>query len=277
MTTRSRVTPAVAPEILEFYGETIDEADRLTSSADGVLEMLRTQEILCRYLPSPPASVLDVGGGPGAHARWLIKDGYTVHLIDPVPRHVDQATATGASAELGDARALTAADNTYDVVLLLGPLYHLLDREDRLQALAEARRVVRPGGLVAAAAIGRYASLFEHTATTWLGTKQPVREAVADILRTGIHEPGRKGFTAAYFHTADELSEEMTAAGLTGARVIGIEGPTWSTLKAAELHTGEQLDTNGPLFTAALEAARLAEEHPDLLAASSHMLAIART
>ncbi|MEV4333334.1 class I SAM-dependent methyltransferase [Streptomyces sp. NPDC049597] len=67
--------------------------------------------------------------------------------------------ATGASAELGDARALTAAGSTYDVVLLLGPLYHLLDREDRLKALAEAGRVVRPGGLVAAATIGRYASL----------------------------------------------------------------------------------------------------------------------
>lgn len=134
---------------------------------------------------------------------------------------------------------------------------------------------MRPGGLVAAAAIGRYASLFEHTATTWLGTKQPVPEAVADILRTGIHEPGRIGFTAAYFHTADELAEEMTAAGLTGTQVIGIEGPSWSTLKAAERHTGERLETNGPLFTAALDAARIAENHPDLLAASSHMLAIA--
>ncbi|MGW0703052.1 hypothetical protein ACWD0A_27815 [Streptomyces sp. NPDC002867] len=68
----------------------------------------------------------------------------------------------------------------------------------------------------------------------------------------------------------------MTADGLTDAQVIGIEGPSWSTLKAAELHTGERLDTNGPLFTAALEAARLAEDHYDLLASSSHMLAIAR-
>jgi SAM-dependent methyltransferase len=277
MTTPSRATPAVAPEILEFYGETIDEADRLTSSADGILEMLRTQEILRRYLPSPPASILDVGGGPGAHARWLVKDGYAVHLIDPVPRHVEQATATGATAAIGDARALTAADGTYDVVLLLGPLYHLLERGDRLQALAEARRVARPGGLVAAAAIGRYASLFEHTATTWLGTKPHVREAVGDILRTGIHEPGRKGFTAAYFHTAAELAEEMSAAGLTDPQLLSIEGPTWGALKATEHHTDERLDTNGPLFTAALEAARLAEPYPDLLAAASHMIAIART
>jgi SAM-dependent methyltransferase len=267
--------PTIAPEILEFYGETIDEAERLTSSADGVLEMVRTQELLRRHLPSAPESVLDVGGGPGAHARWLIKDGYTVHLIDPVPRHVDQAAETGATVELGDARALTADDGSYDVVLLLGPLYHLLNREERLQALTEARRVVRPGGLVAAAAIGRYASLFEHTATTWLGTKERVRDAVADILATGRHDPGRKGFTAAYFHTAEGLAEEMTAAGLDGAKVYGIEGPAWGALKATEQHTGERLD-DSDLFTAALEAARLAEPYSDLLAASSHMLAIAR-
>ncbi|MEU9120176.1 class I SAM-dependent methyltransferase [Streptomyces sp. NPDC048506] len=269
-------TPEIAPEILEFYGETIDESERLTASADGQLEMLRTQELLRRHLPSAPAAVLDVGGGPGTHARWLVKDGYTVHLVDPVPRHVEQAPAAGCTAELGDARALTADDSTYDVVLLLGPLYHLLDRDERLQALAEARRVVKSGGLVAAAAIGRYASLFEHTATGWLGTKERVRDAVVDILATGVHEPGRKGFTAAYFHTAEQLAEEMAAAGLDGTTVYGIEGPAWGAVKATEQHTGEPLAEDSPLFTAALEAARLAEPYPDLLSASSHMLAIAR-
>lgn len=265
----------VAPEIIEFYSETIDESERLTSSAAGVLELIRTQELLRRHLPPAPAAVLDVGGGPGAYARWLTHCGYRVHLVDPVPRHLAQAAGTGATVELGDARALTAADDSYDVALVLGPLYHLLDREDRLQALREAARVVRPGGLVAAAAIGRYASLFEHTATTWLGTRDAVRDAVADILATGLHEPGRKGFTAAYFHTGDQLAEEMTAAGMTDARVYGIEGPTWGALQAAERHTGERL-ADSPLFAAALQAARLAEPYPDLLAASSHMLAVAR-
>jgi ubiquinone/menaquinone biosynthesis C-methylase UbiE len=78
-----------------------------------------------------------------------------VHLIDPVPRHIEQAADTAVTAEPGDARTLPVTDNSYDVALLLGPLYHLLDREDRLRALREAARVVRPGGLVAAAAIGR--------------------------------------------------------------------------------------------------------------------------
>jgi ubiquinone/menaquinone biosynthesis C-methylase UbiE len=265
--------PQVAPEILEFYTETFDESTRLTTSADGALELLRTQEILRRHLPSAPAEVVDIGGGPGVHAAWLVADGYRVHLVDPVARHLERAESAGCTTELGDARALRAAADTYDVALVLGPLYHLLERADRDQALAEARRVVRPGGVVAAAAISRYASLFEHTATTFL-TRDGVRGAVSDILATGRHDPGRKGFTAAYFHTAAGLAGEMTAAGLRDVRVLGIEGPTWSLLKATEQHTGATL-VGSPMFTAALAAARLAEPYPELLAAGSHLLAVA--
>ncbi|MET9416753.1 methyltransferase domain-containing protein [Streptomyces klenkii] len=267
--------PQVDPEIIDFYADTFDEATRLTATADGMLEMARTQELLRRHLPPAPAAILDVGGGPGVHARWLAADGYRVHLVDPVVKHVAQAAEAGITAELGDARSLTADDGSYDATLLLGPLYHLLERADRDQALAEARRVTVPGGLILAAAINRYASLFEHTATTWLD-RESVRDAVADILATGVHEPGRKGFTAAYFHTGRELADEMRAAGLRDVRVYAIEGPTWSLLKAAEQHTGEPVSLNSPLFRAALAAARAAEPYPDLLAASSHLLATGR-
>ncbi|MEV8529825.1 class I SAM-dependent methyltransferase [Streptomyces sp. NPDC052000] len=265
--------PQVAPEVLAFYTETIDESERLTTSADGALELVRTQEILRPHLPPAPARILDVGGGPGIHAQWLVNDGYTVHVVDPVPRHIDQAAKTGATAELGDARKLTADDRSYDAVLLLGPLYHLLERADRDQALAEAARVVKPGGLIAAAAIGRYASLFEHVATTMLDIDR-VKDAVVDILATGIHAPGRKGFTAAYFHTAPSLAEEMTAAGLHDVTVRGIEGPAWAVLKGTEQHTSESVRDTA-MFRAALQAARLAEPYPELLSASSHMLALA--
>ncbi|MFG3000068.1 class I SAM-dependent methyltransferase [Streptomyces sp. NPDC048340] len=235
--------------------------------------MIRTQELLRRHLPVAPARIIDIGAGPGAHARWLTKDGYDVDLIDPVPRHVEEATAAGFRSALGDARALTADDDSYDVALVLGPLYHLIEHGDRIRALREAARVVRPGGIVAAAAIGRYASLFEHVATTML-TVDRVRDAVADILVSGIHEPGRKGFTSAYFHTGESLAAEMSEAGLDAPHVYGIEGPVWAALKATEQHTGERL-AESKMFDAALTAARLAEPHPDLLAASSHMLGAA--
>ncbi|MDX3849618.1 class I SAM-dependent methyltransferase [Streptomyces sp. AK02-01A] len=261
----------VAPEVVAFYSTAIEEADRLTGSADGVLEMIRTRELLRRFLPAAPARVLDVGGGPGTHARWLVEDGYTVHLVDPVEKHIEQARTAGCTVELGDAGALSAEDDSYDVVLVLGPLYHLLSRKERDQALAEAYRVVRPGGLVAAAAINRYSSLFEQTAFARLHTER-LQSAVGRILATSVHD-GRRGFTTAYFHRAEELASEMRETGFGDTTVYGIEGPAWGMLKAAEQHTGESV-VGSSLFESALAAARMAEPYPELLAASSHLLAV---
>lgn len=266
-------SPEVAPEIVRFYTETIDEAQRLSTTADGRLEMVRTQELLRRYLPPPPARILDVGGGPGAHARWLVEDGYTLHLVDPIARHIEQARQTGATVELGDARGLAAEDASYDVVLMLGPLYHLLERTDRDQALAEAHRVLKPGGLLAAAGINRYSSLFEHAAFAHLH-KETMRRSIGGILASQVHD-GKKAFTAAYFHSGEQLRDEVTAAGFEAVEVFGVEGPAWSMLAAAERNTGSDF-RDSALFESALTAARMAEPYPELLAASSHLLAVGR-
>ncbi|MBT2413242.1 methyltransferase domain-containing protein [Streptomyces sp. ISL-12] len=266
-------SPEVAPEIVRFYAETVDEASRLTVSADGRLEMVRTQELLRRFLPAPPARLLDVGGGPGAHARWLVEDGYAVHLVDPIPRHLEQAARTGATVERGDARLLTAEDASYDAVLLLGPLYHLLERADRDQALAEAHRVLKPGGLLAAAGINRYASLFEHAAFAHLHG-EAMRESISAVLDRQVHD-GKRAFTSAYFHSGEELRDEVAAAGFADARVYGVEGPAWSMLAAAERNTGTSF-RDSDLFESALAAARMAEAYPELLAAGSHLLAFGR-
>ncbi|MGN9791379.1 class I SAM-dependent methyltransferase [Streptomyces sp. OZ13] len=259
------------PSVMRFYGETVNEDSRLRSSADGRMELVRTQELLRRFLPPPPARVLDVGGGSGIHAEWLVKDGYDVALVDPVPRHVASAAAV-CSASVGDARELHEPDNSFDVVQLLGPLYHLPDPQDRGKALAEAFRVVKPGGLVAAAAINRYASLFEHVTYAHLHTER-IRNSVSKILETAVYD-GARGFTLSYFHRAEELVAELVASGLRDVQVFGIEGPAWSLVKVAEQQPGD-----GPtdeLIASAMDAARLAEPYPELLAASSHLLAVGR-
>ncbi|MGW3913234.1 class I SAM-dependent methyltransferase [Streptomyces sp. NPDC005070] len=261
----------LAPSVMRFYGETVNEDSRLRSSADGRMELVRTQELLRRFLPPAPARVLDVGGGTGVHAEWLVKDGYDVTLVDPVPRHVESASAV-CSAIVGDARDLREPDDSFDVVQLLGPLYHLPDPDDRRTALAEAGRVVKPGGLVVAAAINRYASLFEHVTYAHLHTER-IRESVSKILETSVYD-GVRGFTLSYFHRAEELEAELAASGLTEVQVFGIEGPAWSLVKAAEQQPGE-----GPtdeLIASAMEAARMAEPYPELLAASSHLLAVGK-
>src|ERR1051325_10887532 len=120
-------TPRFADEIAGYYARGF-ENDRLTEG-DGALELARTQSLLMRHLPSPPATIADVGGGPGRYAVWLAERGSRVNLTAPVPLHVEQARAaaeasgvTLAAAEVGDARTLTLADASVDAVLLLGPL-----------------------------------------------------------------------------------------------------------------------------------------------------------
>lgn len=133
---------SIDARILSYYGELFDEGARLTTrSAQGPVEFARTQEIILESVSA--GRVLDIGGGAGVHARALQSAGLEVELLDPVPRHVDQARAVGVSARIGDARALPFQDGEFDAALVLGPLYHLAAREDRQLALREAARVVR--------------------------------------------------------------------------------------------------------------------------------------
>src|SRR5262245_17509296 len=142
--------PELDPVIRDFYERGL-EVDRLTGGfPSGPLEFERTKEIISRYLSVPPLKIIDVGGGPGLYSAWLADRGDDVHLVDPVRLHVEQARSAHAriTAEIGDARQLPYADDSFDIVLLLGPLYHLVAREDRLLALSEARRVARSGGWI---------------------------------------------------------------------------------------------------------------------------------
>jgi SAM-dependent methyltransferase len=259
--------PAAEPDIERYYEEAYDEAARLTRSPHGRAEFARTQELLRRLLPGAPATVLDVGGGPGAHACWLAADGYAVHLIDLVPGHVRAARGTAVSASIGDARRLPAVSGSADAVVMLGPLYHLTDPADRVTALREAARAVRPGGMVIAAAISRNAALMDMT--------QQGRVTAANLASllttyaTGINDPA-SGFTTAYFHRPEELAAEFTEAGLADPQVFGIEGPLWPLLDAVGAQASDLL------FVNAMTCARTFETDPAIIGASSHLLAAAR-
>ena len=258
-------------EISEYYRQ-LGELTRL-SKGDGRLEFLRTWDILSRVLPPAPALVLDAGGATGVYAGPLAAAGYRVHVVDPVPEHVTAAgELPGVTASLGDARALDAADASYDAVLLLGPLYHLLDRDDRIRVWREAGRVVAPGGPVVAATISRFASMLDGFTRGYYADP-----AFVDITRSGLatgeHLPAEPGkyFTTAYFHHPDELPAEVRDAGLELDRVVGVEGPLWMI---ANLGAESLAD---PGRTAVLlEMLRRVEEEPSLHGANSHLLTIAR-
>jgi SAM-dependent methyltransferase len=107
-----------------------------------------------------------------------------------------------------------------DGVLLLGPLYHLTCRDDRLQALREAYRVVRPGGVIAAAAISRFASTYDGLLRGFLEDSR-FEEIVERDVREGQHRnpTGRpEWFTTAYFHHPEELRDEVIEVGFRGAQ-----------------------------------------------------------
>jgi len=250
-------------EIVSFYTG-YDEAGRLDRRPSFRLERMRTLELLERHLPTAPATILDIGGGPGAYARPLMAAGHRVRLVDLVPSHVDQALAgvPPVDAVVGDARSLPEPDGAYDATLLLGPLYHLLDRGDRVRAIREAVRVTRPGGTIVAAAISRFAGGLDFGVTGRLDerTLDEARRLTVD----GVNDAGF-GFTQAYFHRVEELVAEFRDAGLPDAVVHGVEGPLWTAAEAAG--TAE-------MFTAALELARVYSTEPALVASSAHLIVV---
>jgi SAM-dependent methyltransferase len=267
--------PRPEREVLEYYGRG-KERDRLEVGY-GPLERERTREILSRVLPRPPATVADIGAGAGVHALWLASLGYAVHLRDPVPLHVEQAEEAArerglrfASAGVGDAREVDLRRGSVDAALLLGPLYHLQEAADRREALGEARRVLRGGGLLAVAAISRWAPVLD-------GLKLGLLEDAGHLgVLDGAQETGRfdplpqSGFTKAYLHRPEELLKEATSAGFEVLDLVGVEGPGFLLSDFAERWEDPRKRA------ALLEGARRVERVPDLLGLSMHLLLTAR-
>jgi SAM-dependent methyltransferase len=224
--------------------------------------------------------VLDVGGAAGAYSYWLAARAYEVHLVDPVPRHVRQAEEAAsahpaplASARVGDARALERADASADAVLLLGPLYHLTERDDRLAALREALRVLRPGGWLFAAGISRFASLLDGLSTGKL-FDEPVFAAIVERdLSDGRHlnPTGTLSFfTTAYFHRPEDLAAEAGEAGFEAVEVHAVEGPgAFLPDFARRWNDPAQRET-------LLQFLARVEREPAILGGSPHLLAVAR-
>jgi SAM-dependent methyltransferase len=265
-------------EHMAMYYRQDREHDRLLRGLS-VVEFARTCELLTRSLPPAPASVLDVGGGTGVYARWLGTQGYTVHLLDAMPEHVARVLAAEqdhpgrvASAQVGDARALPYPDSEAGAVLLLGPLYHLTVREDRLAALREAWRCLKPGGVLLAAGIPHTAGIMGDLG---LGRglnpgsySEPLRlEAyLTGQWRNPENQAGH--FTSTYFHRPAELLAEVQDAGFPQAELYAIEGPV--TL----LRTLEEVWADAGQRETVLNLIRLLEREESLLGVSPHLLAI---
>jgi len=242
------------------------------------LEAIRTKEIIGRYLSKGNLSILDIGGGAGYYAFWLQEKGHDVTLVDLSSKNIELAREYAqrngiqlTNFEEGDATHLNFNENQFDLVLLMGPLYHLTGSEDRVKALSEAKRVLKPGGIVLSAIISRYASLFD-------GFK---RDLVMDTyfekllkkdIECGIHlneTDNLEYFTTAYFHTPADIREEIKESGLKFGKLIAVESFGW-------VIDNFKSKSNDPSYMEKLlYFIKEVESREDLIAMSPHIIAVA--
>jgi ubiquinone/menaquinone biosynthesis C-methylase UbiE len=275
MTKESDRVTKVPNEVISYYDRSGEE--RRLQSDIGQLEFVRTQEIIQRHILGTASQVLDIGGGAGVYAFWLASLGYVVHLIDATPLHIEQAKVVQssskhplASVQVGDARQLTNRDNSIDVVLLLGPLYHLTDFVERLTALREAYRVLKPGGLLFAAAISRFSSFLDGIRQSRFNDAEFMRIVETDLLN-GQHRnlSGQPGyFTTAYLHHPDEFGKEVSEAGFVDVAVLAIEGPGWLMPNFDQCWAHEEQRRQLLHFIKSLESDK------SIMGASSHLMAV---
>jgi len=266
----------IRKEIIDHYRSGL-ELERLSRNFHQ-LERVRTQEIILRHMPKTPVKILDVGGAAGFYSFWLHELGHEVHLIDPVPLHVDEAKDISrksrkelASISVGEASHLQFADEYFNIVLCLGPLYHLTREVDRRRALAEARRVLTPGGLLFCVAISRYASMLDGFFRNLVKDPRFINIMNRD-LKDGQHRNPTEildYFTTAYFHHPDEFRQEIIEAGFSLQASIGIDGFGWL------LPDFNEKWQNHKYRKLILKTLRTVESDASILGMSAHIMAVA--
>jgi ubiquinone/menaquinone biosynthesis C-methylase UbiE len=261
----------IASDIDDFYSATSEEG-RLQLGL-GPLEFERNKELISLHLPKKGV-IADIGGGPGIYSEWLANLGYEVYLVDPVEKHIKQANKRSAKTKrpfktiLGEAQKLELSDGIADVVILHGPLYHLQAKKERLQALSEAKRILKTGGIVLGFAINHSASTIAALLNGFIHAPEILEMCKAE-LTTGIHTaptsmPGV--LPSAYFHRPDELKAELEEAGFSYLSTYAVEGLVWLDKNYFESRSDVKKKQ------AMTELTKITENDPALLTLSPHMM-----
>lgn len=210
-------------KVAKYYDEQYDEWTRLERHK---IEFDITKKYLDEYIVGESLEIFDIGGGPGRYAICLAEKGHRVSLLDLSKRNIEVAKAECAKRGVrleqyihGNALELDDHERKYDVVLLMGPLYHLIDESHRRKAVEGALRLLKPNGLLIISFISNYAPIQDN-----LKYFYPI-DSVDDLLgylQCGVSD-GSQGFTTAYFTGPQEARGFMHSFGLSELVFAGVE------------------------------------------------------
>lgn len=244
----------------------------------GLIEFERTKEILIEMLPPPPAVIYDIGGGYGEYSFYLKSLGYEVYLYDIAEKNIEMAIEMGNVTnlnldhmEVADARSISRPDNSADAILLFGPLYHIVNYDERMLCLEECYRLLKPNGLLFTANITRYATMLKYISSYDLRPRiddLSFYNMIEDTVKTGVNI--KKPMGLAYFHKPDELVEEILIAGFVDVDLRGVIGPAWLVRNIDEAWKDDIKRE------AIMRVVRLLEKEESLMGLSTHFISISK-
>ncbi len=209
--------------ITGFYNN-YDEDNRLLSR-HGHVEYMTTMHYIHRYL-KPEMRILEIGAATGRYSHALAREGYTVDAVELVEKNIREFQANTQPGEQvsirqGDARDLSAfSENTYDITLLLGPMYHLFTREDKLAALSEAIRVTKPGGVVFVAYCGNESTILQFAILRGMYADPRYQSLIDPVTFKAGSDPSE----VFELHRPEEIAELRSCFAVTPLHFIASDG-----------------------------------------------------
>ncbi len=250
---------------LDDYYNKFNEDKRL-NSRHGQVEYRVTMEYIHRYL-KPADRILDVGAATGRYSIPLFEEGFDVTAVEPVQHNLGRLKAKKPElpAFKGDARKLKRfPDESFDMVLLFGPLYHLIRYEDKLLAMKEAKRVTKRGGLILAAYV-----MNEYSILTYGFREQHILE-IREQGKVDAAWRVRPGAEDLYDYVRlEDLDRLNTDAGVERICIFSPDGPANYMRRELNRLTEEEFD-------AFIRYQMSVAERPDLLGAGGHLVDVLR-
>lgn len=225
--------PLISKELENFYNKASEET-RLEKGM-GIFEFERIKVLIQSHISKPNSTIIDIGGGTGKYSEWLAKKGHQVHLLEPVEKHIKLAKKrtkklkTPFSVTKGIAQKLPYKNDIADIIILHGPLYHLQQREDRIAAILEAKRVLKKGGIILGFAINATASTVVGLMNGMIHANS-FFEMCKEELTSGIHNVPKDFpflLADAFYHKPEGLKAEFLENDLKLINLFAVEGMIW--------------------------------------------------